>query len=40
MFADRNNVRQIIKTYYDKYIKLNEINKENRNAQNAEIISF
>ena len=39
-FADRNNVGRVIKTYYDKYIKLNDITKENRNAQNAVIISF
>ena len=39
-FTDRTNVGRVIKTYYDKIIKLNKINKENRNAQYAVIISF
>ena len=39
-FTDQNNVGRVIKTYHDKCIKLNKINKENRNAQNEVIISF
>ena len=39
-FIGRNNIGKVIKTYYEKYIKLHKLKKEARNIQNLVIATF
>ena len=39
-FTGRNNIGRVIKTYYEKYIKLIKVNKDTRNIQNPAIATF